>query len=258
LQVLTIGGLLPGVGPVIQGNTLVVGGLSVTGPELIVPQLVSDTICSDVAMLNTITPKTGTSIEILQGNVLLNGGALFADNIYGQTQPGIVIHGNVNVNGVSLSVPRLECQTLDATGNVLAGNVNVSTVIRCDEFRPTVLGGTMAFTGNVDILGGCVTLSKQSGGPAINNIVYTSTSAGVVTYYTDVMFNPFDVRSVTLINPCIKTDSVVHVTIGAYAGPSSLIIQRIVVTAGQVDIWIMNLLVTLNVTDTVPLQYLIH
>lgn len=272
LKVLTLSGLTTGLGPTIKGNTTLMGGLIVTGPDLVVPQLICDTICTEVAILNTVTPKTGQAIEVF-GNVHLidDTGSLYVNSIYGQTQSTITAHGNLIVTGPNLTVPYLVCPDLSpgSTGGgqiqmygnlVLAGSgVHVdASQLNCNRISPLAFDGTITMTGNVDITGNCLTLAKQNGGPSLVNIVYTSKSAGVVTYYTDTTINPLEFRSITLVNPCIKSDSIVMVSIGNSASGSLFILSQIQVSSGQVVITFFNLVGVINIGDLIPFQYIIH
>jgi len=241
LSVPTLSGLTTGTGPIIKGNTSVVGGLSVSGPDLLVPQVICDTLCTEVAILNTLTPKTGHTIEVF-GNLVVTGQQLTVPQLVcPDISPGsgqVAIHGNLTI-----AAPGVQLDVLN---------------VHCNSISPLAVGGAITLTGNVDITGNCLTLAKQNGGPANDNIVYTSKSAGVVTYYTATTFNAFDYRTITLINPCIKSDSVVLIAIGDYTGSSLLIVSQIQVSTGQVDVTLFNLVSTINVGDLIPLQYLIH
>lgn len=90
---------LPGNGPLIKGATEIDGTLDIVGGPLTVPQIFSSGVCSDVVLLDTLTPKSADEIQVLQGNLAMCGGAIHANLICSKNpgQPVEVCNGGLRV-----------------------------------------------------------------------------------------------------------------------------------------------------------------
>lgn len=275
LHVLSVTGLTSGLGPDIVGNTNLTGSLFVSGPELTVPHLASDTISVDALMTNTIAAKIGTQIEIL-GNlrILESDAVIYVDTLKSESAPGItapVIMGNLTITGPQLFVPHIVTTLLsgpsgsvEVTSNVLVDvpHYIAAQHIYSDELSAKTGGGSIVVTSNVEILhgcliDGCLTLGKSSPPTTITNVVQTYTSAGHITYYNQTMFNFFEEKTMTMENPCVKASSIVFGQVINYTGVGGPIVNKVHIFDGYVDFSLLNLGNTMPIADTVVIQYLV-
>ncbi len=222
-----------GIGPTLLGNTTVSGNLGVVG-DIIAPVIHTDSLVSDVVLLNTISPRTGSTIELF-GNLHLLGGELFVDIITNETNAGIVLDGNVIIGGSQLMVPSI---FTDRVTHITANGIVVD--------------------GNVHVLNGCLTLEKSDASANVTNIVTTNRSAGRINYYSQSSFFPLDEHVIQMHNPCISNSSVVMSLVGTHIGLGTPYVLRTEVHNGYANIFLTNFSGnTIPTGNTIELQYLI-
>jgi len=247
-----ITGKEPGVGPVINGNSQLNGSLEIVGGPLTVPQIFASGVCTDILLVNTVTPKAsgnlGANVNVIQGNVNLDYGHYFC----GDLRANIISPKN----HLGIDIPEGNLTLLDPLG-YFCGNVVANAICSKNPGLPLVVCG-----GGLTLLDGCFSLPKSTSSTDGENEVTTTTPAGVALMTALGMggIGPGGMQSVRLLNQCIHANSVVVATVGNYLGGGGIpIVQRTVVGVGDVDIYIRNLDSTYDIDqgNIIPIQYII-
>lgn len=250
LAVTTITGKTPGDGPIIQGNSQLIGALEIVGGPLTVPQVFSTGVCTDVLLVNTLTPKLGTDINVMQGNVILVANAM-PHFFCGDLLANVIMPKNPE----GIDIPMGNVSLLDPLG-YFCGNVRANAICSKNPGVPLSVCG-----GGLTVIDGCFSLPKSTSLPDGENEVATMTPAGVAQMMAlgSGGIAPGEIQSVRLTNPCLTANSVVLATVGVYTGNGIPIVHRTEPSVGDADIFILNV-DTGNVIDQgtiIPIQYLI-
>jgi len=160
LQTDVLTGKTFGVGPIITGNSQLLGSFDIIGGPLSSSQIFCDGLCTDVLLLNTMTPKAGNDIDVLEGNINIVGSPFFfcgdvKANVICSNNPGVPL----NICGGGMEITE-GCFTLPKSTSGTDGENEVLTTTPAGIVQMTALGMSGIVAGDVQsvrLVNPCIT-----------------------------------------------------------------------------------------------------
>lgn len=218
-------------GDLTVGGTGMFGGDIATGGSIFTSTIRAETVGAMVTC--TANVKMNQNLNVMQS---ISADSILVDNLISQPSNTINILGSLNLVDDSSS---------------FCGNV-VTLSIQSKTASPISIGG------GLNVTSGCLTIPKSTSTPSPISGSLT-TPAGVLMLQLALDLMPTMTTSITLINPCVVSDSVILGSIGSFAGSGIPVVQGITTAAGIATISIINMdsLNLIPMGTIVPINFLI-
>lgn len=238
---------------VIVGNVL---ASTLTGP-LYTPSLTEQNSMQGISVFGNLTVQPGW---FLGGDISTSALTVTGPAIY---QQSLTVQGVLNAAMISSDTLMIDSilarttQDVNVVGNLVlldptsaySGNLFTSHI------RPLI--SDIIMEGNISMVNGCLTLEKTISSATPSNTFYSSTQSGILTFTPSPSLPPGTSDTLTLNNPCIKTNSVVIASVRGFSGVGSPFVLQTTVTSGVTVFLIKNSSAVDTIMTNVNVQYVI-